>query len=87
MNTKQTLSFLTVPEEQIELEAAIEGLGLLIATQESSKPLYIKLKRTFNQKGLDGDIIKFWRVMFPSTHANYGSDLSISGLKEWGIIK
>lgn len=44
------------------------------------------LKRTFNQKWPNGAITKYWRVIAPSTHRNIDSDLSIEGLKEWGII-
>lgn len=44
------------------------------------------LKRTFNQSDFNGGYIKYWRVMGPLSHKNYGSDLSISGLKDWGII-
>lgn len=51
----------------------------------------VRLKRTFNQKTYDGNlkqtgVIKFWRVVGPVTHKNYQSDLSVDGLKEWGII-
>ena len=48
------------------------------------------LKRTFNQKVYDGNLqpagfVRFWRVMSKG-HKNYGSDLSVAGLKDWGII-
>ena len=46
----------------------------------------VTLKRTFNQKWPDGSITKFWRVTGPVNHRNYGSDLSLDGLKEWRII-
>lgn len=62
---------LTTPEEQAEIKAV---------------NLRIRLKRTFNQKLPNGGVIKYWRVIGPSTHPNYMSDLSIMGLKEWGII-
>lgn len=39
------------------------------------------LRRSFNMAG-----IRFWRVMGPISHKNYHSDLSIEGLKQWGII-
>jgi hypothetical protein len=39
------------------------------------------LKRTFNIMG-----IRFWRITAPASHPNYHSDLSIEGLKHWGII-
>lgn len=48
--------------------------------------LTVILKRTFNQKTLDGGTIKFWRVIGPKTHKNYESDLSLEGLKDWRII-
>ena len=48
------------------------------------------LKRTFNQKTYDENlrpsgVVRFWRVM-SKNHRNYGSDLSVAGLKDWGII-
>lgn len=49
--------------------------------------MIVKLKRTFNQDMGDGTSLKFWRVVGPLNHANYGSDLSFEGLKEWGIIQ
>ena len=50
----------------------------------------VLLKRTFDQKTYDKNfqtvgVIKFWRVMSKG-HKNYGSDLSVAGLREWGII-
>lgn len=48
--------------------------------------LTIILKRTFNQEDGQGGLIKYWRVLSPKTHKNYLSDLSLTGLKEWGII-
>lgn len=47
----------------------------------------VKLKRTYNQKDFKGGIIKFWRVTAPTNHPNLNSDLSIEGLKDWGIIR
>lgn len=44
------------------------------------------LKRTFNQSDFNGGYIRYWRVMGPSTHRSYHSDLSIEGLKQWRII-
>jgi len=44
------------------------------------------LKRTFNMTIL-GTTLKFWRVLGPATHPNLNSDLSLEGLKEWGIIQ
>ena len=41
----------------------------------------VKLKRTFNMMGM-----KFWRVIGPQGHPNLNSDLSVEGLKDWGVI-
>jgi len=41
----------------------------------------VRLKRTFTQSG-----VKFWRVVGPVDHPNYHSDLSVEGLREWGVI-
>jgi hypothetical protein len=51
----------------------------------------VTLKRTFNQKTFNQRLectgfIRFWRVVGPATHKNYQSDLSLEGLKDWGII-
>ena len=47
----------------------------------------IILKRTFNQSDFQGGMIKYWRVVGPETHKNLNSDLSLQGLKDWGIIQ
>lgn len=44
------------------------------------------LRRSFNQDDFQGGMIKYWRVIGPATHRNYQSDLSLEGLKQWGII-
>jgi len=69
-----------------------EGLRALTTSKErqelravGKKPV-VKLRRTFNQKWPDGSVIKYWRVIQPG-HRNNESDLSLSGLKAWGIIK
>lgn len=45
------------------------------------------LKRTHDQNDFQGGVIKYWRVMGPNGHANYLSDLSIEGMRYWGIIR
>ena len=50
------------------------------------------LKRSFNQATYDeflkpNGLVKFWRVMGPKSHPNFGSDLSFDGLKQWGVIQ
>lgn len=45
----------------------------------------IKLRRTFNMT-FEGQTLKFWRVIAPITHPNINSDLTVEGLREWGII-
>lgn len=83
MNTKQTLDFLTVPEEQVERQAATEGIGLLLVKPEALETFpTIKLKRSFNQGDGSGNYIRFWRIMGPNTHPNLGSDISVMWLKE-----
>lgn len=66
------LTALTTPEEL--KEALVIG----------KKP--VKLRRTFNQSDFKGGYVKYWRVVGPAEHRNYESDLSLEGLKEWGII-
>jgi hypothetical protein len=45
----------------------------------------ITLKRTFNMT-MNGVTFRFWRVIGPKGQRSLNSDLSIEGLKEWGII-
>ncbi len=68
------LSVLCVPEEIEELKA----VGVKPTTR-------VTLKRTFNMS-FDGETLKFWRVIGPENHPNLNSDLSVLGLREWGII-
>lgn len=46
----------------------------------------VRLKRTFNQTDLQGKCFRFWQVVSPANHPNIGSDLSVDGLKQWGIL-
>lgn len=46
----------------------------------------VMLRRTFNQEWPDGRLERYWRVVGPAGHPNLGSDLSLEGLKEWGIV-
>jgi hypothetical protein len=64
------LDALCTPAEVEEVNVVIHGPVLL--------------KRTFNMT-IGGVTLKFWRVM-SDWHRNYQSDLSIEGLKDWGII-
>ncbi len=41
----------------------------------------VRLKRTFNMMGC-----RFWRVVGPQGHPNLNSDLSVEGLRDWGVI-
>lgn len=45
----------------------------------------VTLKRTFNME-FGGTKLKFWRITGPATHPNYQSDLSIQGLRDWGVL-
>lgn len=54
-------------------------------------PNGVTLERTFDQNAYDTDlspngVIEFARVVGPVGHPSLGSDLSIEGLREWGII-
>lgn len=72
-------------------ESEINELRCVPAVLEAPSPIsgavarsykgQVRLKRTFTMMGM-----KFWRVMGPESHPNYQSDLSVEGLKEWGII-
>lgn len=77
------LAILATNSELDELRAA----GVEISDSKAHSVLLarsysgvVKLKRTFTMMG-----IKFWRVNAPG-HPNHESDLSIEGLRDWGII-
>lgn len=70
----------------------LDNEGLLALTTKSEQNELgsvgqetVKLKRTFNMT-FNGEVVKFWRVIAPLSHPNLNSDLSVSGLKEWGIL-
>lgn len=75
---KPGLRALTTSKERQELRAI--GCERILCSP-------VILKRTFNQKLLDGSSIRFWRVIGPVDHRNLNSDLSIDGLKDWGIVR
>lgn len=68
----QGLLALTVPDEQAEIRAAL-------------KAPRIRLRRSFNQSWPDGSVTRYWRVL-ATGHPNNESDLSLEGLKQWGIL-
>lgn len=59
----------------------------LVQMKMSVPYMTVKLKRTFNQKVLDGSTIRYWRIIGPACHPNLNSDLSIQGLKDWRVIR
>jgi len=69
----QAREALCVPEELTEVNTVLAY----------KKP--IKLKRTFDMTMPGGEVIRFWRVQCPG-HPNHDSDLSLDGLKDWGIL-
>lgn len=63
-----------------------EGTGMqinfkLIRQRAPMENGTVILKRTFTMAG-----IRFWRVLGPQKHPNLNSDLSLEGLKQWGIV-
>lgn len=70
------LTALCVPEELAEIQVVQRELVQGV----------VKLRRTFNQATLNGASVRFWRVVGPASHPNFNSDLSIAGLRDWGII-
>ena len=73
---------LTVLDEQKEIIACSRPISV-----RSKGLLTVRLKRSFNQSDFNGSTVRYWRVIAPVGHANYMSDLSQLGLKEWGIIQ
>lgn len=68
------MAALCVGEEIAEYTSALKGgIGIF-----KGKTI---LKRSFNQFGE-----RFWRVSGPANHPMLGSDLSVRGLKEWGLL-
>lgn len=45
----------------------------------------VTLRRSFDMT-IDETTLRFARVIAPATHRNLNSDLSIEGLREWGIV-
>jgi hypothetical protein len=78
------LQALCVPEEMLEVTAALSGPRIVSAGPSIGT---VKLKRTFDQGWPNGDVVKYWRIVGPIGHPNLNSDLSVEGLREWGIIK
>jgi hypothetical protein len=87
--TNAGLRALTTSKERQELRAA--GTVLDLATIPKGTEFIIggvKLRRSFDQV-LCGQTLRFVRVLGPADHPNVrcvDSDLSVEGLKDWGII-
>jgi hypothetical protein len=84
MLNSKALAGLSVEQELKELEAVFGKTLPRKAISDQSKAYpkgVVKLKRSFNMGPY-----KFWRVIAPASHPNYQSDLSVDGLKEWGIL-
>ena len=97
MKNKLALEALTVPEELTE----VNMIGSKPFDQETIAGMKkgervtlangITLERSFDQKTYDEDlqvngVIQFVRVVGPVGHRSLNSDLSLDGLKEWGIV-
>lgn len=87
------LKFLAVPEEQAEMRVIGSDLIDLGAMKKGDRFIVngVTLERSFDQKTYDRNLnvtgaIQFVRVVGPEGHRSLGSDLSIEGLKEWGIL-
>jgi len=81
----KALKALSVEAELRELDAVF-GPKKAISVRSKAYPKgIVKLKRTFNMT-MEGITLRFWRVVGPVSHPNYHSDLSLEGLKEWGVI-
>lgn len=84
MLNKNGIGVLTTSDELKEIEAVfgkkIEARAITASNKAYPKGV-VKLKRTFTM-----GMYKFWRVIEPKNHPNYQSDLSIEGMKEWGIL-
>lgn len=76
---------LTVPEERLEIYHAAASKIMSEASNLTFKG-QVRLKRTFTQAFPGIRPLRFWRVISPAAHPNYGSDLSVQGLRQWGII-
>lgn len=67
------LMALTVPEERHEIKAVLQP-----------KPRRIKF--AFFQPMLDGSKLPFWHVDWKNNN-DFGTTLSMEGLRDWGILK
>lgn len=46
----------------------------------------VTLERSFDQSDFQGGFVAYARVVGPEGHRSFHSDLSMDGLKEWGIL-
>lgn len=81
--TNAGLRALTTSQERKELRAVGE-LATIVSRPSGVRFKPVLLRRTFNMT-LCGQTLKFWRVM-SQDHVNANSDLSVAGLRQWGII-
>ncbi len=44
------------------------------------------LERSFDQSDFQGGFVAYARIVGPERHRSFHSDLSMDGLKEWGIL-
>ncbi len=90
----RALEALTVPEELMEVNM-IGTKPLDLANMKKGERVTLSngvtLERSFDQKNYNQDlictgVIRFVRIVGPAGHKSLNSDLSMDGLKEWGII-
>lgn len=93
-NLTDGLKALTVPEEQNEI-SVVGTKPLDIAGMKKGERVTlangVTLERSFDQKMYNQalevtGVLQFVRVVAPASHRSFQSDLSLEGLKEWGIL-
>jgi len=89
MKNLRALEALTTPDELTEVNM-VGTKSFDIASMKKGERMILAngviLERTFDQSDFQGDFVKYARVIGPAGHRNFHSDLSMDGLREWGII-
>lgn len=68
------------------LTTAKERQEIRVVGRKPLKCPGLRLKRSFNQKWPDGSVTKYWRVVGPARCPSLDSDLSLEGLRRWGLL-
>lgn len=86
LTTSKERQELRAIEDTRELKRYAMSLLAMKSGEIATLPKGTTIRRSFDQSDFNGGMIAYFRVIAPVTHRNYESDLSLEGLKDWGII-